>query len=87
MRNEIIDLPYLVTWRAPVRIRAGAGLAESVRGPEEALHCLTYRWPAAEGSCFDTARRKCVLALQKRAACEEARDVFISAAIEARMLA
>jgi hypothetical protein len=87
MRNEIIDLPYVVTWRTPVRIRTGTGLAENVQGPEEALHCLTYRWPASEGNHFDAARLKCVLVLQKRAACEEARDIFISAAIEAEMLA
>lgn len=87
MRNEIIDVPFVVIWQAPVRIRAGAGYHETIRGPEDALQFLTYRWPTSEGQHFDAARRTCVRALQKRAACEDARVVFVSAAIEASMLA
>jgi hypothetical protein len=87
MSPEIIEVPYAVTWTVPVRVRVGNGFSETIGGPEEALHCLTYRWPAVGGNQFDTARLKCLRALQKQASCEEARDVFISAAIEARMLA
>jgi hypothetical protein len=85
--NEIVDAEYELWWQPPIRVRVGTGIADTVRGPEAALEYLTYRWPAINGPNFAAARMKCLLALQKRARCEEAREAFISAAIEARMLA
>ncbi|MBY3080993.1 DUF982 domain-containing protein [Rhizobium laguerreae] len=57
--------------------------AEASSNPSEAL----YRWPVTSGTCYDEARLKCLRALQKRFPCEAARDAFILAAQEARMLA
>jgi hypothetical protein len=85
--EKIINTTSTVVWQAPVRVRVGNGLAETVRGPEEALHYLSYRWPRAEGAGYDTARLTCLRALQKRVECAKAREAFIVAAKEARMLA
>jgi hypothetical protein len=76
-----------VKWQAPVRIRVGNGPAETIRGPEEGLRYLTYRWPAVSGGYFHEARLKCLRALQNELPCQAARDAFVSAAEEARMLA
>ncbi|MBO9136530.1 DUF982 domain-containing protein [Rhizobium sp. B230/85] len=75
-----------IQWRVPVRIRFGRGIADAVRGPEEALHHLTYRWPATDGPHYDNARRQCLQALQKRVAAEVVRETFLAARLEAGML-
>lgn len=85
--NELINTTYELTWRAAIIVKVGDGIADTVRGPEQALNCLTYRWPVSEGNHFNSGRLMCMRALQKQACCEEAREAFISAAIEARMLA
>jgi hypothetical protein len=55
-----------IQWRVPVRIRVGRGIPDAVRGPEEALHHHSYRWPATDGPHYDNARRQCLQALQKK---------------------
>ena len=74
-------------WRQPVAVRIGYGMAESVRSPAEACEYLSYRWPNSEGVYLELARRKCLAAKERRASAEEARELFISAAIEADVLA
>lgn len=76
-----------VEWRAPVTVRIGYGTAELVRGPAEACDYLARRWPMLEGFYHDLAERKCRVAADRRAAVEESRNLFISAAIEASVLA
>jgi hypothetical protein len=75
-----------IQWRVPVRIRVGCGIADAVRRPKEALHHLTYRWPATDGPHYDNARRQCLQALQKRIAAEVVRETFVAASLEAGML-
>lgn len=74
-------------WRVPVAIRIGYGGSELVRGPEQACDYLTNRWPFFEGVYHDLAERKCRAAMERRASSEEARDIFVSAAMEAYVLA
>ncbi len=75
-------------WANPVGIRFGGyGSSELIRGPEQALEFLTGRWPVTEGSYYDLAKSKCAAAAQRRASAEEAREIFISAAIEADVFA
>lgn len=81
--NEIIQAPFWVRWQVPVSVRTAGGAEEEVLGPEDALNCLTYRWPSDAGQHFDAARGKCLAVLRKRARCEEAREAFVSAALEA----
>ena len=75
-----------IQWRVPVQTRVGRGVADAVRGPEEALHHLTYRWPATDGPHYDNAGRQCLQALQKRVAAEVVRETFLAASLEAGML-
>jgi len=75
------------TWRHVVNLRIGPGPVETIRGPGEALGYLNGRWPEKAGPYMDAARRKCLWALENRTASEEAREVFMAAAIEARLLA
>ena len=74
-------------WANPVGIRIGYGSSELVRGPEQALEYLTRRWPVTEGPYYDLAKLKCAAAAERRASAEEAREIFISAAIEAYVFA
>ncbi|CAD7034765.1 hypothetical protein REJC140_03358 [Pseudorhizobium endolithicum] len=75
------------SWASPVGIRIGYGSSELIRGPEQALEYLTGRWPVTNGRYYDLAKLKCAAALERRASAEEAREVFISAAIEAYVFA
>lgn len=76
-----------ISWAKPVAIRIGYGSSELVRGPEEACDYLTRRWPTSEGTYYGVALRKCTAAIDRRVPAEEARELFISAAIEAYVLA
>ena len=75
-----------VEWRKPVMVRIGYGPTETIRGPSEAFEYLNSRWPIVEGIYHDLAEQKCRAAMERKAFAEEARDIFVSAAIEARVL-
>jgi hypothetical protein len=81
--SEIIQTPFWVRWQVPVAVATTDGAEEEILGPEEALNCLTFRWPCHSGKHFDVARGKCLAVLRKRARCEESREAFVSAALEA----
>ncbi|WP_197032527.1 DUF982 domain-containing protein [Rhizobium sp. CF080] len=53
----------------------------------EALDCLLTRWPADTGMYFEMAKMKCDDAIRRVISGEDARDRFISAAIDAHVLA
>lgn len=74
------------TWASPVVIRYGYGKPQEVHGPREAIEYLDA-WPAEEGEYFAIARRKCAAALRSNGLLDDARDTFVSAAIEADILA
>lgn len=87
MNGEIIEMTGEVRWGEPVWVRVGYGIPDAMRGPSQALAYLDTRWPAARGAAFHRARTGCVAALNRRASCEAAREAFLHAAGEARMLA
>lgn len=74
-------------WWPAVRIKIGDGFSESITGPDVALQYLAFRWPACESSQREHARLVCMKALQRRCSCDDARHAFVSAAMEARILA
>jgi len=86
MRHEVIGASVEVRWRAPVWVRVGNGMPEIVRGPKDALAQLQFRWPCFQGASDQDANMKCMAALTKRGLCEESREAFINASIEAKML-
>lgn len=87
MSDVIIEAKYEVRWREPVWVKIGYGFPEAVRGPKQALNCLTFRWPALRGDHFEEALRQCKSALRKEIGCDVAREAFLKAAQEAEMIA
>ena len=73
-------------WRAPVWVQVGSGMAEPVRTPGEALEKLANRWLMERGRHYCSARANCLAALNQALDPELARQAFIRASIEARML-
>ncbi|MGK6314307.1 DUF982 domain-containing protein [Neorhizobium sp. DT-125] len=86
MRSSSVPTFNDRTWALPVVIRYGYGKPEEVHGPREAMECLDA-WPCEEGEYFVIARRTCIAAMRRRSALDEARETFVSAAIEADILA
>jgi hypothetical protein len=86
MKHEAIEASYITSWLTPIWVRVGYGMPEAIRGPREALEYLTYRWPAERGQHYQAAKRSCTAALTNRLPCDQAREAFMRASIEARML-
>jgi hypothetical protein len=81
------DLSINVLWRAPVLLRRGHGSSERIEGPSVALHYLNHRWPHERGPFYMTALDCCEAALRGIISDEVAKETFILAAIESRLLA
>jgi Protein of unknown function (DUF982) len=77
----------LCIWDVPVHVRIGSGMTETIDGPEEALNYLMTRWPAERGPHYERANVSCDAAVHRYGSLGEAREAFIAAAIEARVLA
>lgn len=75
-----------VRWTAPVAIRIGNRSSEFIHGPAEAIDYLEHRWPLHDGPTLETAKRRCVEAMNHLAHIESAREAFIAAAAEAGVL-
>ena len=75
-----------VRWPSPIRVRVGYGFPETIRGPREALTYLNYRWPAIDGEHCRSAKIICAEALEFRTSPDVAREAFLQACIEAKML-
>ncbi|WP_275783144.1 DUF982 domain-containing protein [Pararhizobium gei] len=74
-------------WSQPVEVGFAQEGAQVVQGPAEALTCLLNTWPDLRGPRYVAARSLCRAAIDGRRSPEEAREVFISAAQEARLSA
>jgi hypothetical protein len=81
---EVIYLPD-IHWRVPVYVKDGNGAPKTIRGPEQALRCLGYRWPVSTSAAASASKLRCFMVLQERSSCEAARAAFIDAAIKARI--
>lgn len=68
-------------------MRIGTGKAEAITGPETALLALEYRWPFERGSRYVAAKQECMHALNEHGVTTRGRTEFISAAVEADVLA
>jgi hypothetical protein len=73
-------------WSEPVRVRVGYGFPETIRGPQEALDYLNWRWPVRDGFYYAQARTECAASLQRKVPLEQVRETFVLASIEAEML-
>ena len=82
-----IEILASAPWRAPVLVRIGHGSSEAVGSASDAMHYLQHRWPAERGSHYLQATKLCKEAAQGLVPAEVARESFISAAIEAYVLA
>ncbi|MBD8555874.1 DUF982 domain-containing protein [Rhizobium sp. CFBP 8762] len=74
-----------ITWSEPIEVGSLQGDIRAIHGPSEALHCLAEAWPDRRGPFYVQARRFCRAAIDGRRTLEEAREMFISAAREARL--
>jgi hypothetical protein len=70
-------------WIAPVVVEMVAGHAETVHGPEQALHYLLVRWPLQRGTRYEQACVVTAMCVEGLGGLEQSRETFIAAAIEA----
>ncbi|MEA3534667.1 DUF982 domain-containing protein [Rhizobium sp. CC-YZS058] len=74
-----------IKWVEPVSVAAGAQEIRVVSGPSEALACLSEAWPDARGPRYVAARSICRAAIDGRKPVEDARNLFLLAAHEAKL--
>lgn len=72
-------------WGDPVQVRIQHGRLEDICGPQDALNCLTHRWPVDRGVDFERARQLCMAALGGRIPLNNVRDAFVAACVEAKL--
>ena len=72
----------------PVRVAVGfTGDLQNVLGPRQALDILDHHWPNAGTASYLNARHVCVRAMHGESPVDAAREAFVEAASEARLLA
>jgi hypothetical protein len=76
-----------LAWSYPVQVKMRYSLPEYVENSSQALDCLLNRWPCDSGMYFEMAKMRCDGAIRRVISGEDARDSFISAAIDAHVLA
>jgi hypothetical protein len=72
-----------IPWSKPIRIKMPHGRQRVVDGPVAALNLLDQEWPVRDGHHYSAARTMCQAALARMTSVEAAREIFISASIEA----
>jgi hypothetical protein len=75
-----------IEWKRSVSIRVGNGHADIIRGPADAFEALNNRWPAEHGQHYAEAKSLCGDAVARGSNDELARNAFIGAAHEAKLL-
>jgi hypothetical protein len=73
-------------WNQPVKITTPHSGNQTVHGPFAALIFLLDEWPDMRGPDYVQARSLCRAAIAGRKTPEEAREVFVRAAKEARII-
>ncbi|WP_237358600.1 DUF982 domain-containing protein [Rhizobium etli] len=68
-------------------MRIGYGSIELIDGPEKALQALEFRWPPERGIRYLAAKKACIEASGECGVTTRGRDEFVSAAVEADVLA
>src|SRR4051812_33230995 len=74
-----------IYWSKPVEFEGKNRMRHSVLGPAEALEFLRSAWPTKTGRHYQNAETTCMKALHRQCSSEEAREVFISALLEANL--
>ena len=72
-----------IPWSKPIRLEFPRRRARIITGPVAALDILDSDWPVSEGRHYEAARAVCQAARARLTSPEAARDIFISASIEA----
>lgn len=75
-----------LSWNTPVEVVMPHSGTQTVHGPFAALILLMDEWPTMSGPAYAMARSSCRASLDGRTTPEDARDRFVSAAQEARLL-
>lgn len=86
MANDMTAARSAPRWLTPVWVRLGNGSPEPVRCPAEALDKLMFRWPPSRGRHYRSAKTNCLAALNHQIAGDLAREAFIRASLEAKLL-
>lgn len=69
-----------IVWKKPLRVGTGAGYAQSVHGPRDALACLCHH-PGLDDSFVRRAQIACWHALRCRGDADHARQATVAALI------
>lgn len=73
-------------WEEPIKITLPLSGGQTVQGPFAALIFLLDEWPDLRGPAYVRARSVCRAAVAGRTSPEEARETFLSAAREAKLI-
>ncbi len=76
----------VTAWGEPVKISMLVSGRQTVEGPFAALIFLLDEWPDLRGPEYVRARSICRAAIAGRTSSEEARETFVLAAHEAKLL-
>ncbi|APG93151.1 DUF982 domain-containing protein [Sinorhizobium americanum] len=71
-----------ILWDEPVKLGYAGGRERWVRGPQEALQCLS-EWPSGGGWFYERAKIRCHAALEANGDLALSRHAFVAAAIDA----
>lgn len=82
-----IDAGRELLWPHPVFMRIGNGFPERIGGPQQAIEALNVRWPCKRGPIYLHAMELCAAALSTKISAGLDREAFVSAALEADVLA
>ena len=74
---------YDIPWSKPIHIEFPRRLPRVVDGPIAALAMLDNEWPVRQGRHYAAAKEMCQAAAARLTSPEAAREIFISASIEA----
>lgn len=75
-----------LTWNEPIEVNMPHSGFQTIYGPFAALILLIDEWPDMSGPAYVEARSSCRAVLDGRATSEAAREHFLQAAHEARLL-
>lgn len=82
----VIDVDFQIRWAVPVHVRMAGGSRECIHGPNAALLALQSQWPSKDNAEFRLAMARCRKALMEHGSAELARESFMNAAVQAKVL-
>ncbi len=82
----VIDVDFQIRWAVPVHLRIAGGSRKCINGPDAALLALQGQWPSKDSAEFSLAVARCRKALMEHGSAELARQSFVNAAVQAKVL-